>query len=141
MNIKRIQIIQGKGELNSRAGKYLSGSKERLEQPSSAKKMALSVLPKNFHTRRSDAIVDRDILLTQIVLLCGMVAFNVLRSIGQEVVALAEYAQKKIKVARENGSRPNIVFFLVDDLQEVRIYGTCSQDRKNVRPCRTFHWS
>ena len=32
--------------------------------------------PKNFHTRRRDAIVDRDILLTQIGLLCGMVAFN-----------------------------------------------------------------
>ena len=51
--------------------------------------MARSVLPKNFHTRRSDVIVDRDILLTQIGLLCGVVAFNVLRKIGQEVVALA----------------------------------------------------
>tara|TARA_Y100001934_G_scaffold164081_1_gene195429 strand:+ start:90 stop:245 length:156 start_codon:yes stop_codon:yes gene_type:complete len=51
--------------------------------------MARSVLPKNFHTRRSDVIVDRDILLTQIGLLCGVVAFNVLRKIGQEVVAMA----------------------------------------------------
>ena len=91
-NIKRIQIIQGKGELNSRAGKYLSGLV--------LSKMAWSVLPKNFYTHRSDAIVDRDILLTQIVLLCGMIDFNVLRSIGHEVVALAEYAPKKIKVAR-----------------------------------------
>ena len=61
--------------------------------------MARSVLPNNFHTRRSNAIVDRDVLLTQIVLLCGMVAFNVLRRIGQKVVALAEYAPKKITVA------------------------------------------
>ena len=44
--------------------------------------------------------VDRDILLAQIVLLCGMVSFNVLRTIGQEVVALAEYAPKKITVTR-----------------------------------------
>ena len=64
--------------------------------------MALSVLPNNFHTRRSDAIVDRAILLTQIVLLCGMVAFNVLRTIGQEVVALAEYA-RITKIARNRG--------------------------------------
>ena len=92
MNIKSIQIIQGKGELNSSAGNYLSGLV--------LSKMALSVLPNNFHTRRSDAIVDRAILLTQIVLLCGMVAFNVLRTIGQEVVALAEYAPKKITVTR-----------------------------------------
>ena len=62
--------------------------------------MARSVLPNNFHTRRSNAIVDRDVLLTQIVLLCGMVAFNVLRTIGQEVVVLAEYAPKKITVTR-----------------------------------------
>ena len=57
--------------------------------------MARSVPPKNFHTRRSDVIVDRDILLSQIGLLWGMVAFNVLRMIGQEVVALAEYAPKE----------------------------------------------
>ena len=107
MNIKSIQIIQGKGELNSSAGKYLSGLV--------LSKIAWSVLPKNFHTRTSYAIVDRDILLTQIVLLCGMVAFNVLRSIGQEVVALAEYAQKKIKVAR---------WRLKTVLQEV-IYSAC----------------
>ncbi len=46
--------------------------------------------------------VARDILLARIVLLCGMVAFNVLRSIGQEVVALAEYA-RIIKIARNRG--------------------------------------
>ena len=62
--------------------------------------MARSVLPNNFHTRRSNAIVDRDVLLTQIVLLLGMVAFNMLRTIGQEVVVLAEYAPKKITVPR-----------------------------------------
>ena len=62
--------------------------------------MAWSVLPKNFHTRTSYAIVDPDILLTQIGLLCGMVAFNLLRTIGQEVVALAEYAPKKITVTQ-----------------------------------------
>ena len=44
-----------------------------------------------------------------------MVAFNVLRSIGQEVVALAEYAPKKIKVAR---------WRLKTVLQEV-IYSAC----------------
>ena len=37
--------------------------------------------------------VARDILLAQIVLLDGMVAFKVLQTIGQEVVALAEYAR------------------------------------------------
>ena len=107
MNIKSIQIIQGKGELNSSAGNYLSGLV--------LSKMAWSVLPKNFHTRRSDAIVDRDILLSQTVLLCVMVAFNVLRTIGQEVVALAEYAPKKITVTR---------WRLKTVLQEV-IYSAC----------------
>ena len=64
---------------------------------------------------RCDAIVDRDILLTQIGLLWGMVTFNVLRTIGQEVVALAEYAPKKITVTR---------WRLKTVLQEV-IYSAC----------------
>ena len=46
--------------------------------------------------------VARDILLAQIVLLDGMVAFKVLQTIGQEVVALAEYA-RIIKIARNRG--------------------------------------
>ena len=46
--------------------------------------------------------VARDILLAQIVLLDGMVAFKVLQTIGQEVAALAEYA-RIIKIARNRG--------------------------------------
>ena len=63
MNIKRIQLIQGKGELNSRAGNYFSALV--------LGNLPSDILPENFYSRRSDAIFDRDILLTLIGLLCN----------------------------------------------------------------------
>ncbi|MEK9984522.1 MAG: transposase [Opitutae bacterium] len=69
MDIQRIQLIQGKGELNPQAGNYFSGKVLGT--------LPRNILPKNFHTLRSDAIFDRDILLTQIGLLCnGRTDFN-----------------------------------------------------------------
>lgn len=69
MDIQRIQLIQGKGELNSQAGNYFSGKV--------LGKLPRDILPKNFYPKRSDAIFDRDILLTQIGLLCnGRTDFN-----------------------------------------------------------------
>jgi len=69
MNIKRIQLIQCKGELNSRAGNYFSGIV--------LGELPRNILPENYYNRRIDAIIDRDILLTQIGLLCnGYTDFN-----------------------------------------------------------------
>lgn len=67
--MKQYKIKTGKGELNSTAGNHLLGM--LLERH------ARQAIPVNFQPRRSDAIADRDILLTQIGLLCnGRTDFN-----------------------------------------------------------------
>lgn len=58
-----------------------------------------------FHSElKTDLNVERlpsgKLCVNKIVLLCAMVAFNVLRSIGQEVIARSELAPIKIKVGR-----------------------------------------
>jgi hypothetical protein len=58
-----------------------------------------------FHSElKTDLNVERlpsgKLCVNKIVLLCAMVAFNVLRSIGQEVIARGELAPIKIKVGR-----------------------------------------
>ena len=61
--MKQYKLKTGKGELNSTGGNHLLGILlERHAQQS---------IPVNFQPRRSDAIADRDILLTQIGLLCN----------------------------------------------------------------------
>ncbi|NKB24769.1 MAG: hypothetical protein GKR87_14440 [Kiritimatiellae bacterium] len=67
--MKQYKIKTGKGELNSTSGNHLCGL--LLEDH------AQQILPSNFQPRRSDAISDREILLTQIGLLCnGRTDFN-----------------------------------------------------------------
>jgi len=67
--MKQYKLKAGKGELNSTGGNHLLGI--LLESH------ARQTLPVNFQPRRSDAIADRDILLTQIGLLCnGRTDFN-----------------------------------------------------------------
>jgi hypothetical protein len=67
--MKRYKLRTGKGELNSTGGNHLCGL--LLEDH------ATQAIPSNFQPRRSDAIADRDILLTEIGLLCnGRTDFN-----------------------------------------------------------------
>ena len=61
--MKRLKLERGKEELNSTGGNYLCG--HFLLEP------AREHLPKNFQIRRSDAINDRDILLTLTGMLCN----------------------------------------------------------------------
>ena len=61
--MKRLKLERGKEELNSTGGNYLCG--HFLREP------AREHLPKNFQIRRSDAISDRDILLTLTGMLCN----------------------------------------------------------------------
>jgi hypothetical protein len=86
--LKHYKLKTGKGELNSTGGNHLCG-------------LLIGNLPKttlsaNFQPRRADAIADRDILLSQIILLCAMVAFNLLRSLGQEVIKRKATAPQRI---------------------------------------------
>ena len=61
--MKRLKLERGKEELNSTGGNHLCG--HFLREP------AHEHLPKNFQIRRSDAISDRDILLTLTAMLCN----------------------------------------------------------------------
>ena len=61
--MKQYKLKTGKGELNSTSGNHLCGL--LLENH------ARQAIPANFQPRRGDAIADRDILLSQIGLLCN----------------------------------------------------------------------
>lgn len=61
--MKRLKLKRGKEELNSTGGNYLCGHFLR--------SLAREHLPANFQIRRSDAISDRDILLTMTGMLCN----------------------------------------------------------------------
>jgi hypothetical protein len=61
--VKHISITKGKSELISTGGNHLCGLIFRKE--------LRSALPKNFTKKRADAISDRDVLSTQIGLLCN----------------------------------------------------------------------
>lgn len=61
--MKRLKLKRGKEELSSTGGNHLCGLMLTDE--------ALKLLPKNFQTRRSDAISDRSLLLTMIGMLCN----------------------------------------------------------------------
>lgn len=60
--MKRYKISRGKDDLNSTGGNYFCGL---------VLSKLIKFLPKNFQTRRSDAISDRDILMSQVGLLCN----------------------------------------------------------------------
>ena len=58
-----------------------------------------------FHSElKSDLDIEQlpsgKLCVNRIVLLCGMLAFNLLRTIGQEVIVRADLAPVKIKVRR-----------------------------------------
>ena len=67
--MKHYKLKIGKGELNSTGGNHLCGLL--------LGNLPKSTLPPNFQPRRTDAIADRDILLSMIGLLCnGRSDFN-----------------------------------------------------------------
>ena len=67
--MKHYRLKTGKGELNSTSGNHLCGLL--------LGDLLKNMLPQNFQPRRADAIADRDILLSQIGLLCnGRTDFN-----------------------------------------------------------------
>jgi len=67
--MKHYKLKTGKGELNSTSGNHLCGLL--------LGNIPETTLPPNFQPRRADAIADRDILLSQIGLLCnGRTDFN-----------------------------------------------------------------
>jgi len=67
--MKHYKLKTGKGELNSTGGNHLCGLL--------LGNLPETTLPPNFQPRRTDAITDRDILLSQIGLLCnGRTDFN-----------------------------------------------------------------
>jgi hypothetical protein len=67
--MKHYRLKTGKGELNSTSGNYLCGL--------FLGDLSKNILSQNFQPRRADAIADRDILLSQIGLLCnGRTDFN-----------------------------------------------------------------
>lgn len=61
--MKHITLRQGKDELLSTSGNHLCGLL--------VKKRSQTIIPKDFTSKRSDAICDRDILMTQIGMLCN----------------------------------------------------------------------
>ena len=61
--MKRLKLKRGKEELNSTGGNHLCGY--------FLHNIAREHLPVNFQSRRSDAISDRDILLTMTGMLCN----------------------------------------------------------------------
>ena len=60
--MKQYKILRGKDDLNSTGGNYFSGLILR---------GLTKILPADFQVRRKDAITDRDILMSQIGLLCN----------------------------------------------------------------------
>lgn len=87
--MKHYKLKTGKGELNSTGGNHLCG-------------LLLGNLPKttfppNFQPRRSDAIADRDILLSQIGLLCnGRTDFNDIDLYRGDEVFMNAYGLKTV---------------------------------------------
>ncbi|VGO18380.1 hypothetical protein [Pontiella sulfatireligans] len=84
--MKHYKLKTGKGELNSTSGNHLCSLV--------LGNLPKATLPPNFQPRRSDAIADRDILL------CAMVAFNLLRTLGQEVIKRKATAPQRINAKR-----------------------------------------
>jgi len=91
--MKRLKPERGKEELNSTGGNHLCalyhdhGTSEQ------------------FHSElKSDLDIEQlpsgKFCVNKIVLLCGMLAFNLLRALGQEAIARSHLAPVKIKVSR-----------------------------------------
>ncbi|NCD32710.1 MAG: IS1380 family transposase [Spartobacteria bacterium] len=120
----RYKIKTGKAELNSTSGNHLCG-------------LILSdtnqdAVPDNFQKRRSDAISDRDILYTQIGLLCnGCTDFNDIELYKGDSIFMNAYGLKN--VASEAVFRQRF-----DDLPETRTHAALRQLNLQLLAPRSF---
>ncbi len=87
--MKHYKLKTGKGELNSTSGNHLCGLV--------LGNLPKATLPPNFQPRRSAAIADRDILLSQIGLLCnGRTDFNDIDLYRDDEVFMNAYGLKTV---------------------------------------------
>lgn len=87
--MKHYKLNTGKGELNSTGGNHLCGLL--------LGNLPTTTLPANFQPRRSDAMADRDILLSQIGLLCnGRNDFNDIDLYRGDEVFMNAYGLKAV---------------------------------------------
>lgn len=87
--MKHYKFKTGKGELNSTSGNHLCGLL--------LGNLPKTTLPANFQLRRADAIADRDILLSQIGLLCnGRTDFNDIDLYRNDTVFINAYGLKTV---------------------------------------------
>ena len=122
--MKHYKLKTGKGELNSTGGNHLCG----LLLGNSPK----TTLPSNFQPRRSDAIADRDILLSQIGLLCnGRTDFNDIDLYRGDDIFMNAYGLKT--VASESVFRQRF-----DDLPAKRTHAALRKLNTSLLSKRTF---
>jgi hypothetical protein len=122
--MKQYKLKTGKGELNSTGGNHLLG----MLLGSNAR----HAIPVNFQSRRSDAIADRDILLTQIGLLCnGRNDFNDVDLYRNDEIFMNAYGLKG--VASEPVFRQRF-----DDLPEARTHAALRDLNIRLLSKRTF---
>lgn len=115
--MKQYKLKTGKSELNRTGGNHLF---EML-----LKRHVLRAIPVNFQSRRSDAIADRDILLTQIGLLYnGRTDFNDVDLYRNDELFMKAFGLKT--VASEPVFRQRF-----DDLPVARTHATLSESQ----PC------
>lgn len=87
--MKHYKLKTGKGELNSTGGNHLCGLL--------LGNLPRTALPANFQPHRSDAIADRDILLSQIGMLCnGRSDFNDIDLYRDDEVFMNAYGLRKV---------------------------------------------
>lgn len=124
IKIKHYKLKTGKGELNSTSGNHLCGLL--------LGNLPKETLPVNFQSRRSDAIADRDILLSQIGLLCnGRTDFNDIDLYRGDEVFVNAYRLKA--VASESVFRQRF-----DDLPAQRTHAALRQLNTRLLSRRTF---
>lgn len=122
--MKHYKLKTGKGELNSTSGNHLCGLL--------LGNLPKDVLPPNFQPRRSDAIADRDILLSQIGLLCnGRTDFNDIDLYRSDEVFMNAYGLKAI--ASESVFRQRF-----DDLPAQRTHAALRKLNTRLLSRRTF---
>ena len=122
--MKHYKLKTGKGELNSTSGNHLCGLL--------LGNLSKTTLPANFQPRRADAIADRDILLSQIGLLCnGRTDFNDIDLYRNDAIFMNAYGLKT--VASEAVFRQRF-----DDLPAQRTHAALRKLNTRLLSRRTF---
>jgi len=122
--MKHYKLKTGKGELNSTSGNHLCGLL--------LGELPKTMLPANFQPRRAGAIADRDILLSQIGLLCnGRTDFNDIDLYRNDALFMNAYGLKT--VASESVFRQRF-----DDLPAQRTHAALRKLNTRLVSKRTF---